>query len=578
MTGITGLILITSLFAGEMDMNRTEISIDIWDWTEPCQDIEIFEVWVKDFKSIGGNLIEISVPWRVMEPNPGEIDTSWLEARLAVCKKYDMPMRLRINSYYAGAKPDWYDGELWKNVEGEVIHQGQPSIVSDYFWQHFGPVCTAIAEVTKGWPVYHNAFIGIHAELKFADWWSYDDAAMALWREAIHQTPRPDWLLAVVDQDTPLSDHPDVPENTEGLPDLNPESRAWIAFREHCWHLANARFAEAIYEANPDALISAPLGEAYRRQSAHMSNQDYWGLTRQADQVVHSWDFFWHGQDPSWHAAAAVESFRGITRLPSEFEFDQMQNLARLGYSDAHLMAIGRDAALAGAGLTMANLSYFKDIPPSKVRAVNDLIALWQSDLPTAPRQPAWDEEKTVLLFLSKWANYLYREPTEWLHHAQFGVYKMLRDMDVPVRIICEDNLEEDLSGYRALVLAFSPRALMPGAANARIDALGIPIIEDMPFVPELKDRRAQEHLVDDYARFNLLHPDCPVAPLDLSGMKAEGGYMAVLQDGDGKPFGLMKPGHVVFGFPIGYLYLHGEKPDEPKGMMAWALSGIDRP
>ncbi|HNT36882.1 MAG TPA: hypothetical protein PKH07_17970, partial [bacterium] len=216
----------------------------------------------------------------------------------------------------------------------------------------------ALSRQFVGKDLYYNAFIGVHAELKWADWWSYDPSSLALWRESI-QPPRPEWLADVAGDSVLLPDVPPVPQETTGTPDLDEASRAAIAFREHSWRAAVGRFTEAIRLGDPNAKISSPLGESYRRFSASMSNLDYWGSSRGADQVVHSYDFFWHAGEESWLAGASVKAFQGITGLPTEFEFDGPSLLDQHGYTRLGLIAIGQSAAWAGAGLKVANFSYF---------------------------------------------------------------------------------------------------------------------------------------------------------------------------------------------------------------------------
>ena len=343
------LALIISCTLGAAAMDDVELSFDIWDWTSPCKDIVLFNTWVADLAAMGFTRVEISVPWRIVEPEPDQIGLRWLEERLAVCERHKMGMRLRINSYYGGAVPDWYKGAFWQAENGPINHQKIPSITDEEFWNHYGPLCTAIAAMCKGEDVLFNAFIGVHAELKWADWWHYDEPTLALWRRVIQQ-PRPDWLRDVVDDDAALPERPSVPQATNGLPDLSPESCAVIAFREWVWREAVRRFTEAIRQGNQDAVISAPLGESYRIGSAQMSNLDYWGLSRGASQVVHSYDFFQHGNDGAWEAGASVAAFRGITGLPVSFEYDSEQSTLGLGYSGPHLLALGHFAARAGAG------------------------------------------------------------------------------------------------------------------------------------------------------------------------------------------------------------------------------------
>lgn len=443
-----------------------EAAFTIWDWTAPCRDLDTFDTWLADLVTLGFTHVEISAPWKLLEPEPDVHDLSFVAERLAVAQKHGLAMRVRINTCWSGARPSWYDGALWKNEAGEVPLGGLPSISDEKFWAHFAPLCTALAKEFAGHGILWSPFIGVHAEVKWGNWWHFDEATLAKWRECI-AAPRPEWLRAVVADDVPLPEHPPVPPLTQGIPDTNPVHNAVIAFREQCWRDATARFAAALRAGDPIAKISIPLGESYRRESAHMANLDYWGYTRGADQVVHSYDFFWHAADPPWMASASVAAFQGITGLPVVFELDGPILLSNHGYSVEHLVSIGRAAHDQGAGLNVSNWSYH-DALPSTHETVRAFAEIWREPavVPGAPR------EETALLFISKWAAYQYREPTEWLHGAQFGLWKWLRDQGVPVRIICEDNLGEDLRGYRELVNAFSPLPLVPAAARAALEAL----------------------------------------------------------------------------------------------------------
>ncbi len=561
--------LTTLAFLATPGAARPELSFDIWDWTDPCKDLAEFERWVQDLTELGFNRIEISVPWRVVEPQPGTYALSWVDDRLAICKKARVGMRMRINSYYAGATPDWYDGDFWVAAENEPPAQPIPSITDERFWARFSPLCTAIAEQCKGEDVYFSPFIGVHAELKWSEWWSYDPSTLDLWRETI-ALPRPEWLQAIVKDDIPLPEAPPVPQPTHGLPDTDPANRAWIAFRQQCWRDAVARFVRAIHQGDPDARCSAPLGESYRSGSAIMSNLDYWGLTRGMDQIVHSYDFFWHLHDPSWMAAASVAAFRGITSLPVVYEFDAYGSTFGWGYSYAQLMGLGRQARRMGAGLKVANYSY-NDKLPSEFAFLHDVARLFLSDLPAAPIVPDHSSRRseTALLFVSKWANYCYREATEWLHEAQFGAYKLLTDLGIPVRVICEDNLSEDLTGYRLLYQSFSPAELMPEEAVERLEALDLPKIADVPTIPPLH-REAEPLETKGLAEVAVTSPGCPAAPVDLSKLGAA--YQYEMHCG-GASLAAHKPGSVIIGYPIGFLYLHDAAgASAHQGIMTWAV------
>ncbi len=546
-----------------------EIAFDIWDWTAPAQSVETFDRWAADLAETGITRIELSVPWNLLEPEPGVYDLTWLEERLAIARRHGLGLLLRINSYYGGCTPAWYEGDRWRAPEGAPEAPPIPSFMDPRFWDHYGGMCTRIAALCRGGDVAYNAFIGVHAELKWSEWWSYDPSTLAVWREALRKKPRPAWLRDVAG-DAELPKTPPAPGPTDGVADTDPVNRAWIAFRERCWREAMDRFAEVLRAGDPDAIISSPLGESYRKESASMSNLDYWGLTRQADYIVHSYDFFWHHNDGAWQAAAAVDSFRGITGRPVLIEFDGLDSLINThGYTPAHLLAIGREAAAVGAGLKLANNSY-ADVLPSQRPELRELVALWKSDLPRAAADPAADlsPADTVLLFVSKWANYSYREPTQWLHEAQFGAYKLFRDLGIPVRVICEDNLEEDLSGYRLIYCSFSPRTLLPESARRRLEALDLPLIEDTPSVPARYE--GEEPLTaEGIARAAVTASGCPAAPQDLSSLGEDYGFG--LKVGD-QSLAAHKPGHVALGYPLGYLYLHDTAPQQHAGVLAWAL------
>ena len=550
-----------------------EISFDIWDWTAPCQDMDTFDRWVTDLATLGVTRVEISVPWRALEPEPGHIDLHWLEERLQIIKRHGLGARLRINSYYAGATPDWYAGALWQADENRPDALALPSIADERFWEHYGPLCTAIAAHCRGMDVQFNAFIGVHAELKWGDWWHYDDAALAVWRDAITE-PRPAWLRDVVGDGVSLPERPPIPPATTGKPDRDPTNRAVIAFREWLWRDAVRRFTEAIRQGDPDAVISAPLGESYRIQSAQMGNLDYWGLTRGANHVVHSYDFFQHGTDGAWEAGASVAAFRGITGLPVCFEYDGEESTLGLGYSMPHLLAIGRHAMRAGAGLKVANYSYHRELPSEK-QVLTKLVTLWRSDMPRAPFVPDHnaDRSNTVLLFFSKWSNYSYREPANahgfgWLHDAQFGVYKLFQDLGIPTRIICEDNLGEDLSGYKALVMALSPAALMPASAQEQLAALTLPRIADYDDIPPLHDNTTPRE-AEGIATVRIASPAAPIGPADLAALGTA--YQYGLQTPDTR-LAAYQPGHVVLGYPIGLVYQEDPHTYTHQGLMLWAI------
>lgn len=514
-----------------MKTSGLEYSFDIWNWTAPAGDLALFEKWAADLKQSGFTRLDLSTPWNLLEPEPGKIDLSFIRDRLAICKKHGLGMRLRINSYYAGCTPAWYKGDIWLDANGSPV-MGIPSIADERFWEHYEPLCTAIAREFRGEDVLYNAFIGVHAELKYSDWWTYDASSLARWKEAI-RTPRPHWLARVVGNDAQLPEKPPVPGATDGVPDSDPANLAFIAFREQMWREAVGRFTKAIKAGDPGARISSPLGEAYRRFSAAFSNQDYWGLSRGSDQVVHSYDFFWHpGSTPLWHVRAVISAFQGITGLPVSFEFDGLYNIVQFGYTDDVCRQMARTIIDCGAGIKIANMSYAQELPGTSpvVRFMGEQIA--KTPNMSFPRPAPQD---TVLLFFSKWANYRYREMTEWVHDAQFGFWKLMSDMNVPTRVICEDNLGEDLSRYKGIVLAFSPFDVMPAEDARAIAKSGLPVVADLLEAPQASPSAPAKEDVTD-ARFTI------------------GSH------------------RVEMNIPLGYYYLHGADQQECQRVMRLAL------
>ncbi|MFQ6132846.1 MAG: hypothetical protein ACE5R4_12470 [Armatimonadota bacterium] len=543
---------------------QRECAFDLWDWTAPCRDLGRFRLWAEDLRGMGFNLLEISAPWDLLEPEPGSYDLSFIADRLGVAESLGMGLRVRINSYYAGATPEWVECDRWLDFEGNQA-QNIPSINDERFWRRFGPLCTAIARRFRGAGIVYNPFIGVHAELKWSDWWTYDESSMARWREAI-VAPRPDWLREVVGG-AELPERPTVPLGTEGYPDRSPASVAFVAFREQCWRAALGRFVEAIRAGDAEARIGVPLGESYRRQSAGMSNLDYWGLSRGADQVIHSYDFFWHARDEPWYAAASVAAFQGITGLPVSFEFDGPNLQERHGYTDERLLAIGEAALAEGAALKVANYSYSERLPSEW--AVLRRLARRAAEAPSSSLPAPKD---TVLLFVSKWANYCYRERTEWLHDAQFGAWRMLREHGHHVRVICEDNLPEpELKGYRGLYVAFSPRELIPPTSRSQLERLAaaLPSVVEVPSVPPAAESAPPGKGRGPFGEFAVSAEGLPVGLPDLSGL---GGRWRVRGRLGERALLLTQGRRVVLGYPLAYCWLNGPDRKAQGEVLGWAV------
>ena len=93
------LILVSlPLIAYSESQQAPECSFDIRDWTALAQDLALSKTRVDDLAGPGFTRIELSVPWTILEPEPGRFDLQWLEQRIALCEQAGTGMRLRINN------------------------------------------------------------------------------------------------------------------------------------------------------------------------------------------------------------------------------------------------------------------------------------------------------------------------------------------------------------------------------------------------------------------------------------------------------------------------------------------------
>ncbi len=477
-----------SPLAQGQDSPHREFSLTLWNWNPSCVKLKEFRRWAKDFKSIGGTEIYISAAWNRLEPKPGDYHFGFIARRLAVADKLGLKLGVRINSYWGGATPKWLKVDKWEYASGKVAQGGIPSINDPRFWRAFSPFCTRLAKHFHGQGLNWCAFIGSQAENKYGQWCTFDPASLNLWRKSISAKSRPRWLARIVGN-APLPQTPPIPGETHGTPDRSPANLAFIAFRQQNWRVALRRFNAAIRAGDPKAHIVVQLGESYRNGSAQMSNLDYFGMSRGADKILQSYDFWWHAHQGIWEMQANLAAFQGITLKPVVIEFDDPHGMASVGYTPKFLSAMGRAAVAEGCGIEECNAGGYSTLPSGY-----SYMKAWgracQAAGPTSAIRA--EAHQTILLYVSKWANYCYREPTRWLNKAQFGAWRMLTRMGYKVRMICGDNLKENLSEYRGLYVAFSPPQLMPVAARRRLLKLEseIPTIVEVANIPhKVRDR-----------------------------------------------------------------------------------------
>ena len=535
---------------------RREYSIVLWNWTAPCANLNTFRRWARDGKHIGVTTITISVPWNKLEPQRGRYEFSYIARRLASAHKLGLRLRVLINTYYNGVRPGWLKVDNWRGPHGHTLPNSPASINDPRFWKAWEPLCTRLAAKFRGRHVIWSPFIGPDGELKYGGWATFDQASLRLWRKSIAAHLRPGWLKRVVGG-ARLPATPPMPGPTHGLPDRNPADRAFIAFRQHTWRVAVRRFVRAIRQGDPHGFISVPLGESYRSQSAKFANLDYYGLSRGANEIVHSWDFYMHSaahphEHQAWEAAASIAAFQGITGLPALFEFDSPATMRNDGFSTPLLEHIARDVLQCGGhGFQAANFSYFHQMPSQY-----PFLAFFGKILSETPAYAPAPPNRTVLLFVSKWADYSYRESTDWLHQAQFGAWRMLRRNGYAVRFICEDDLRENLTGYRGLYVAFSPPQLIPPYESARLAKLehAIPSIVEEPGIPAVKPGRMNTYTAHTpIGRLMTSDVHLPVAPMKK-----------VLRTGPGR--------RVVLGYPLGYMWICGHDHPAQQRALKWAI------
>lgn len=535
-TSLVGVVGVSQM--GYASPITRQYSLVLWNWTQPCSNLQTFSDWVSNFKSIGGTTITISVPWNQIEPQQGQFNFSYISQRLAITQSYGMNLKVEINSYYSGAQPSWLNTYDFWGSNGQPITGSPASYADTNFSTAYDTLSTNIAAEFKGDGITYTPFIGPDAELKYGGWSTYDPASLQLWQQSVNASTRPSWLASVVGN-APLPQTPPVPGPTIGTPDQTPADTAFIAFRQQLLRTTAADFVNAVHAGDPNAQISVPLGEGYRSESAAFANQDYYGLSLGANAIAHSWDFNMHSATnpslhQSWQAAASVAAFEGITGLPTTFEFDSPATMQAAGFSTAQIEQIGTDVlAAGGSGFQAANFSYYSTLPSQYPY----LVALGK-ELQTAPAPAQPPPNHTILLFLSNWANYDYRESTQWVYQAQFGAWQMLKQNGYAVRIINESDLSQNLSGYRGLYVAFSPPQLLPSTDAAELYRLesSIPTIIEYGAIPGVKSRAGDTYATSTFGTVMTTDSALPIMPLSQTFVTGPGNIMTI-------------------GYPLGYMW-----------------------
>lgn len=97
-----------------------EYAYEIWDWVADYRDFDRFRARVAEAREIGFNTIEISVPWKNVQPKrDGVLEWTETDRRINHVLATGLALRVRINHSYAHPWPDWAKPELSTRHDGK---------------------------------------------------------------------------------------------------------------------------------------------------------------------------------------------------------------------------------------------------------------------------------------------------------------------------------------------------------------------------------------------------------------------------------------------------------------------------
>ncbi|GMU93579.1 MAG: hypothetical protein AMXMBFR4_26370 [Candidatus Hydrogenedentota bacterium] len=451
-----------------------QYSFTIWDWDTSYRDFARFKRQIDTCVQNGFNMIELGVGWKDCEPEDGRFAFARVDERVEYIESKNLNIRLRVN---VTDWPAWYSPELMRGENGPLEESGGfPSIFDGENRHRQAHFVHALVHHYRGRGFTYTPGFGVHMEVKFGGWNSYERSATDCYRR--WKDYREELLSGHAQTEkrqAALGDRalPPMLEQTSGRPDVGPSSTDWIRFRE--WALAEwvRNFAATVRLADDRAGVSVPLGESFRRQSAEFANLAYWVYSRPADEIVHSYDFFWHGPDGLHNVPLAMAIMSGITQKPVVFEIDGPVLLEKFGYKHDDLTAAGRSAIESGAmGVQVTNWGSTDPAAQSWMGELGEWLHTRRAN-----QDPA--DPPRVLYYVSKWQNYCYRESTEWVHERQFALWHRLHSAGIPTRIVSDENLiHEDLRA-EFLLLPFANLIDLPARERIRSLSYGMRVIAD---------------------------------------------------------------------------------------------------
>jgi hypothetical protein len=430
---------------------QLEYAMNVFDWTIGWTDYELFRRMVDQLPALGFTTVELGVPWDSVEKAPRSYDFSEVDKRVAYVEEKGLRLRLRVN---VQDYPGWFSPELMARPDGttNLRSYGHRTGVPSFFDGKTTGVqarwVNAVARHYAGRSYEYTLGIGVHFELKYGGWNSYERPAVVGFRNwlakrytdiaSLNRAWGTDYAtFGAVDPPVPAPTPSPVDSTT---PDTSESNADWVRFREESLAGLVARYYRGIRANDTTAMISSPLGETFRAQSAEFGNQDIAGLSRHADTVVFSYDFFIGGGFESlWNVKTMVKTYRDITEVPVKLEIDGPGTYD--AYGEDYIFQAGVAALDAGAaGLNVANYTYERDWVENLAQfqalgRLGDHIAQRNNGPTLAEPSPE------ILLYVSKWTQYAFRSPVEWLHRYQFGMLSLLLEQGVAVRVVTDENL-----------------------------------------------------------------------------------------------------------------------------------------
>lgn len=474
-----------------------DYAFTIWDWNVAWTDRRLFETTIRQIAERGFTKVELGVPWASVEVEPGNCQFDEVALRLRYVTEHGLHVRFRVNLQ---DPPPWFGRDVMRLPDGLPLDKGYgprprriPSLFNDDQLERQHEWARQVAAHFGGDGHEYTLGVGLHFELKYGGWCTYEPSARRKYRE---------WLLSQYGEVGRLNlawgtafrsfdeVQPIVPEAVNvAIPVLSPSERCaadWIRFREERLRLVVASLIAAIRVGDPTAVVSVPLGEGFRSASAEFGNQDIYGLSRGADNVVFSYDFFVHGPHELWRMRQLVQTYGDITGLPVKVELDGVDGGTYGRYGDEAMFDFAVEAVRAGAaGINVANYTQRRqwtenlDQFPFMVRLGNYL-----ADIRTGREQIRLRGPIRGLFYFPKWTYYTHRAPTETVHAAHLGFRQLFSDAGIELRAVTDENLlTEDLEGEELLVIPGT--AAVDEMVVGRLNSLAerTPVLRDTPTV-----------------------------------------------------------------------------------------------